>query len=213
METGLVLFLFVLNFAISWFNAWSVGKSWLESKAAGGFTHFVTWCGAVMSACGFTWCYSIVMALAATHVPYHGHMLLTPKYAAGVMELAYLAIILPIIGSGIGITISSWQNFARRRTVGGGALAGYNTFADIYNIYEASRAVPMIFKDLGGLFKAGDDDSKLKWVILLAAVALLGGIGTTFYIITSSARAKAYQVQYELNAGENTQASKSGRSH
>jgi hypothetical protein len=90
MNIGLVVFLFILNFVISWFNAWSVGKCWLESKAAGGFTHFVTWCGAIMSASGFTWCYTILLALGATHVPYKGHMLLTPRYAGAVLELMVL---------------------------------------------------------------------------------------------------------------------------
>ena len=197
IDIGLVVFLFILNFAISWFNAWAVGKSWLESKAAGGFVHFVTWCGAIMSACGFTWCYSIILAIASTHIPYKGHMLLTAAQAGGVMELAYLAIILPVIGSGIGITISSWQNYLRNRSLGSGALAGYNTFAEIYNVYEASRAMPMIFKDLGKLFKG--DNNRTKWIIIFTALALLGGALTTFAIVQSSARAKAYKVQYDMS--------------
>jgi len=198
INIGVVVFLFILNFAISWFNARVVGRTWLESKAAGGFTHFVTWCGAIMSACGFTWCYSIVLAIASTHIPYKGHMLLTTAQAGGVVELAYLAVILPCIGSGIGITISSWQNYRRDRSLLSGGIMGYNTFAEIYNIYEASRAVPMIFKDLGRLFK-GDNDRN-KWVIILAAAAIFGGVLTTFAIVKASARAKAYQVQYELNS-------------
>ncbi len=197
IDIGLVVFLFILNFAISWFNAWAVGKSWLESKAAGGFVHFVTWCGAIMSACGFTWCYSIVIAIAATHIPYKGHMLLTAAQAGGVMELAYLAIILPVIGSGIGITISSWQNYLRNRSFVNGGVAGYNTFANIYNVYEASRAMPMIFKDLGKLFKG--DNNRTKWIIILASVAVLGGSLTTFAIIQSSALAKACKVLRDLN--------------
>ena len=200
MNTGLVVFLFVLNFAISWFNAWAVGRSWLESKAAGGFVHLVTWCGAVMSASGFTWCYSILLALGAANLPYKGHMLLPPRYAMAVLELGYLVVILPVIGSGIGILISSWQNFMRSRSLFHGGVAGYNTFANVYNIYNASRAVPMVLKDIVGLLGKGDKDK--NWLaILLVALAALGGAVTTFAIVRASARAKAYKVSYELNRG------------
>lgn len=193
--------IFMLNFGISWFNAWAVGKMWLESKATGGFQHFVTWCAAIMSACGFTWCYSFVLAFIAGSVPYHGHPLLAPKYVAGVIELSYLIIILPVIGSGIGITISSWQNFRRERNFANGAVAGYNTFAQIYNTVQAVRAVPAVFGDLGKLFKGGDSkDSSIKLMILLVVLAVIGGIGTTFAIVRASAKAKAYEVQAELAA-------------
>src|SRR5260370_8046537 len=49
--------LLILNFAISWFNAWSVGRVLVESKMIGGFFRMTVWCGAIMSACGFTWVY------------------------------------------------------------------------------------------------------------------------------------------------------------
>lgn len=197
MNMGLVVFLFILNFVISWFNAWSVGKCWLESKAAGGFTHFVTWCGAIMSASGFTWCYTILLAIGATHVPYKGHMLLTPRYAGAVLELGYLVVILPIAGSGIGILIASWQNFMRSRSLLDGGIAGYNTFANVYNIYNASRAVPMVLRDLGGLL--GKDKDKDSIVYLLVILAALAGAMTTFAIVQASAHAKAYKVNYDLN--------------
>ena len=35
-------------------------------------------------------------------------------------------------------------------------MAGYNTFANVYNVYNASRAVPMVLRDLGKLFGEGD---------------------------------------------------------
>jgi hypothetical protein len=89
------------HFGISWLNAWSVGKTWVESKAEGGFSYAVTWCALIMSASGFTWCYTILLALLAGNIPYHGHVLLAPKYVNGAMELGYLVVILPILGSGL----------------------------------------------------------------------------------------------------------------
>ena len=58
---GYVLFalVWVLNFGISVWNAYAVGKVWVEARLAGGWHRFMCWMGAVMSACGFTWCYSV----------------------------------------------------------------------------------------------------------------------------------------------------------
>jgi hypothetical protein len=194
----MILLLFILNFAISWFNAWGVGKSWLESKAEGGFTHFVTWCAVVMSACGFTWCYLFVLAFLAGSIPYDGHPLLAPKYVQGMLELGYLVIILPIIGSGIGLSINSWQNFRRERSLTNGAVAGYNTFAQIYNTVEAIEALPSIFSDLSDLFKSDDDDNSLGVMVMLVVVAIVAGFVTTLAIVKSSARAKVYNVREQL---------------
>lgn len=189
--------LFLLNFGISWLNAWGVGRTWDESKAEGGFTHFVTWCAAIMSASGFTWCYTLVLALIAGSVPYKGHILLPPQYVAGMIELGYVIIILPILGSGLGITISSWRDLRRRRSLATGGIAGYNTFAQVYNTVEAVRFLPGIFGDLGKLFNS-KDKSSLVLMIALVALAVLGGIFTTGTIIERTAEAQRERVRWQL---------------
>jgi hypothetical protein len=65
----MILLLWVLNFGISWFNAWSVGKTWTETKATGGAPHFMSWMGATMAAVGFTWCYAVVIGYGAVSIP------------------------------------------------------------------------------------------------------------------------------------------------
>lgn len=195
----MIVFLVVFNFVISWFNAWATGKTWTEAKAAGGMARFMSWCGATMSACGFTWCYSIGLALVAGSVSYHGHILLTPRYVNGVIELGYMVVILPVIGSGIGITVNSWQNYRRNRSLAYGGVAAYNTFADVYNIYNAARDIPFILKDLTGLFKSEDDDNgALEIMILLVVVALAAGTLTTYAILRSSAKAKVRDVCFDM---------------
>lgn len=196
--SGFILALLIAwNFGISWLNAWSVGKMWVETKAEGGFSYFVTWCATVMSACGFTWCYTIVLAFIAGSVPYHGHPLLAAKYVNGAMELGYLVIILPILGSGLGITISSWRDFKRNKSLLNGGVAGYNTFAQLYNTYEAVKVIPGIFKDLGTLFDSDDRDSK-GWMIAIVIFAIVGGCLTTFGIVRSSAEAQRLKVRYQI---------------
>lgn len=183
----ILLFFLVLNFAISWFNAWSVGRSWAETRAAGGLARFFAWCGAIMSACGFTWCYLVALVLINQAIPTKYH--LPDKYMEATFRLGYLMIILPIIGSGLAITVQSWMYFWRRRSFGNGAIAGWNTFADVYNIYQASKAIPESLDFLGALWDS-DDDSPiyLKIVIVLAGLALLGGILTTTAIVRTTAR-------------------------
>ena len=67
MEYLLIGLVWLLNFGISLWNAYAVGKSWVEARAAGGWPRIMCWSGAVMSASGFTWCYLIFLALTAYH--------------------------------------------------------------------------------------------------------------------------------------------------
>ena len=135
----MILLLIVLNFGISIFNSFVVGVSWVETKTAGGFARLMAWMGATMAACGFTWCYLAVIALLAGP---DGFGKLPPRYVEAMFSLGYLTIIGPLIGSGIAITLQSWAHFWRQRTLASGAVAGYNTLADVYNIYEAAHYVP-----------------------------------------------------------------------
>lgn len=197
MSITLFIF-FVINFIISWVNAWSCGRGWAESKRAGGLYHFMNWMGAIMSACGFTWCYLVILTLAGQAIPpsvvYHGHSLHLPdRYATAIFGIGYLMIIVPVIGSGIAITIQSWAYFWKERNFRSGAVAGWNTFADIYNIYEACHAVPEIFGFLKDLWGSEDESPDVKTfifglLIAAAVVCVVGGILTTAAIIRTTAR-------------------------
>jgi hypothetical protein len=193
-----MLFLLVIvNFAISWFNAWGCGKTWTSTKARGGMPHFMNWMGAIMSASGFTWCYVVVLAIVATMIPIEDETtkvvapLLSQAQAKVVFDLGYLVIIFPVLGSGLAITVQSWRAFARSRSVGDGAVAGWNTFAQFSNIHDAMRYVPNAWEGVSSLFSGGkDDDSddfKVKIIIILVAAALLGGVLTTLGIIRATA--------------------------
>ena len=204
--SALTFLLLIFNFAASWFNAWSCGRSWSETKAVGGFFRFMAWCGATMSACGFTWCYLIILTLINSQLPHKWQ--LPQKYSDAVLALGYLAIILPIIGSGIAITIQSWAHFWRERSFKNGAIAGYNTFADIYNIYESIEAIPdalsIVGKAFGGSSKDDDDDNSsgklILLVIALVVLCIVGGILTTTMIIRCTARNQAQE--QKLRASE-----------
>jgi hypothetical protein len=197
----MILIFFVINLVISIFNAWGCGRTWDSTKAKGGGAHFMNWMGAIMAGSGFTWCYMVVFGFVATQVPWTtgegAEAVTAPLLDAASLQafadLGYLVIIFPILGSGLAITISSWRMFARRRTVGGGLVTGWNTFAQIHNTYNAVQAIPGVWGRLGDFFggksSSSSSDGKGKIVIILVALAVLGGVLTTYGIIQATRRA------------------------
>jgi hypothetical protein len=197
----MIVVLWFLNMVISWFNAWGCGKTWAETRAAGGMPHFMNWMGAIMSASGFTWCYTIlacVLGAGITHevdgkvVPYLG-----PDAVAAVAGLGYMMVIFPILGSGLAITLHSWGVFWRRRSLGSGAIAGWNTFAQASNLYSAAQDIPRVWDMLGDFFgskkssSSGSDKNGAVLVVVIALFALLAGVLTTYTILTATARSTA----------------------
>ncbi len=183
MSMLLLIGVMILNLVISFMNARNVGRVWAESKAVGGWVRVLTWCGAIQSAVGFTFVYAIVIAYIAVSTGY-----LPPQMLNVLMSLVYLLIIIPAIGSGILITIQSWINFARDKSLMNLGMAGWNTFAQAYNTYNAIQsfgpALDTVQEGLGGLFDGdGDSDNSSLRVILLAAIVLLAGVMTTTVII------------------------------
>jgi hypothetical protein len=189
-----------LNFGISWWNAHVVGKSWAASKYYGGWPRFVTWCGAVMAASGFTWCFTVVLAMIAGSGGW-----LEIQYVRGVMELGYTIVIIPILGSGLGVWIHSLTEAWRRKDFPSMAVAGWNTFAQIHNTYEAVKTLPKVLSNLGELFSSGGGGDKdkakaLMMVVALVVLALAGGILLTVYIVRSAAKEEASNVFAEMRA-------------
>lgn len=195
----LIALIWILNFGISWFNAYSVGRSWADSKAIGGWPRFLVWCAAVMSACGFTWCYLIVVAFGASAFGY-----LDTYHLKMVLELGYVVIIVPILGAGLGIWIDSLTTAWRRRDLASIGVAGWNTFAQVHNTYQAASALPGIFEDLGSFFSDSDSDNAqgkvVMLVVALVVLALLGGIFTTVAIVRTTARKYAQSVTSEAQS-------------
>jgi hypothetical protein len=181
-----VVLIWVLNLGISFWNAYAVGRAWVETKHAGGWPHFMAWMGAIMSASGFTWCYLLLLALVA----YWAEWLTTDQVGA-MINLGYVLLIPGILFSGLMITVDSWAQAYRRRTLGSFGTAAYNTFAQIHNTYNAISGMGQAFRGLTAFFQ-GSGDSRRKdsdnsgavlLVILLVLLALFGGILTTAAII------------------------------
>jgi len=199
-RTTMIILLLFLNFAISWFNSWSVGKSWAETKHIGGLPRFMTWMGAIMASAGFSWCYLIVLAFIAGP---DGLNKLPPKYVQAMCNLGYLALIIPVIGSGTAITIQSLVRAWKERSLASGGIAAWNTFADVYNISQAVEHVPGAFEDVADVLfskddKDEDDSAAARLAILLVCLAIAGGIITAALIIRSVSKSAVRAARLDL---------------
>lgn len=194
--TPLLLFVFLLlNAGISAWNAYAAGAFWTESKVIGGWMRFVTWCAVVMSACGFTWCYLTLLTMVAV-----GTETLTPEQGLVMFELGYLVILLPLLGSGLGIWAHSIAEAYRRRSFGSIAVAGWNTYAQAQNMFDAARHAPGILRHVmdalgsGGKRRGKKDEAGAVLIVLLVILAVCGGALTTAAIVRWADRRVALDV-------------------
>lgn len=184
---GPVLFalVWVLNFAISVWNAYAVGKVWVEARVAGGWHRVTCWAGAVMAASGFTWCYLCFLALLAHHFEW-----LSEDQVRAALNLGYILLLPFVLFGGYAITLDSWGQAFRRGGFRAYGAAAWNTYATIHNTYSAWRNVGGAFSSLRSF--VGDrrgkrdrdgDGGGVVVVILLVVFALLAGVLTTATII------------------------------
>lgn len=205
MDWAFVALLMAINYGISVFNAWSVGKVWAERHEAGWFANLMIWSGAVMSACGFVWVYMIIEGLV-----FHALGKLELEDLSVLWSAGYLVIIIPVLGSGLMLTLNAWIAAWRYRRVRDFGIAGWNTFAQGYNTYQAISGIPDAIKDIASFKGSSRGGSKsgagiLMLVLLLAAIIL--GIMTTVVIIRWSASRhadKMYEKMDESRATEET---------
>lgn len=159
-----------------------------------------------MSASGFTWCYLIILGAFGGSIPFEHEdgtvaPLLTPDAIQAFADLGYLVIIFPILGSGIAITVHSWGVFWRKRNFTNGAVAGWNSFAQVYNVVSALEHVPKAFGGVSDYFGSKDSKGSGKAAVLvLVSLAVIGGVLTTWWIIKSTMRSTAYNRRFAYEA-------------
>lgn len=193
-QTGMMILIVTLNAAMSWLNAGVCGRSWEESKACGGIIRLVVWCTAIQAAIGF----SSVLLLPLLYLAHdYAPAYFTDHEFQGALGLWHLTIIVPLIGTGLAITIESWVAAYRNASLLNLGNAAWNTFAQIHN---TARAV----EDFGGALGAasnafastlnrgsdGDEDGStsaaitgLMIMLMVGSFALFGGILITAAII------------------------------
>jgi hypothetical protein len=114
------------------------------------------------------------------------------------MSFWYLIVIFPLLGTGLVITIHSWMEAIRNRSIGSMAAAGWNTYAQVSNTMSAASNMGEVFSTVGRGFGEimksggnGKDGAKAKALILavlIVIVALMLGALTTTLLIQYYAR-------------------------
>jgi hypothetical protein len=207
--TVLILIL-VLNAGISYCNAYVCGKSWIESKALGGTIRFLVWCGAIQSATGFSSVLILpLIFLAHAQAPNY----FTEVYFKGALNLWYLSIIFPVLGTGFAIAIESWvaayrdQSLLNMGTTAWNSLAAiHNTISAVQGVGSASSVASDAFSSAFDLAK-GSDDPRATFAIIgllimlaIVAIALFGGAWLTAGIIRQYAGTVRLPVRNEAYA-------------
>lgn len=194
MDGLLLVGILLLNVGISIWNCYAVGTAWKDAMAmGGGLVKAVLYSAVVQSAVGFSLPILLVLAWVATKVlglpgtDDDGNV--TPPTMSAteikefwevVMNLWYVAVILPILGSGFIITGHSLYVAYQRRDFASIATAGWNTFAQIHNTIGAVRDLGGAWGNIGdfiskGLDTGGDGkgSGKIKIVILLFVLVIV----------------------------------------
>lgn len=176
--------LWILNFIISFFNAVGVGLAWTEISIIGGWQKIVTYSAAIMSGAGFTWCYLMIAIVVASIFD-----LLPPEYIEAMSSLGYLIVILPILGSGLAITINSWAYAIKNKSFVGFSVGAYNTFAQTYNMFSALNMIPNAIRNVMDAFFGSHNSNReekgflvILTIIIVIVVVALGAL-TTITII------------------------------
>jgi hypothetical protein len=180
----MTLLILVLNTGISYWNARNVGRAWNEAQAAGGSLRFMTWMGAIMAACGFSFVLLFLLAFGGIALGY-----LPPEAMALAFDFGYLALVFPMLGSGFAITATSLARAWRERTLRSAGLAGWNTIAQVYNTSRALKGVPAAFgrvKEALGK-RNGRDNPMVVLAVLVAVAAVAGGVLLTMWIVRHEA--------------------------
>ncbi len=167
----------LINLFISFMNARNCGLIWCESKAIGGWLRVLVWCGAIQSAIGFTSVYMVIASFLAYHIGY-----LTIHDIHVLLQFFYVLIIIPLIGSGFLIMLASWIRLARERSLSSLSVAGWNTFAQIRNMYSAYHSFGPAAESVTKYFSGSGKKRKANIGILLILVSIMGVLTTTVII-------------------------------
>lgn len=205
MQVGVVFVLvWLLNYGISWWNCRSTGRCWADAQAAGGWPKFMCVCGWLMGAFGFTWCYTLLLALGAHELGF-----LNTYWTTIAIKLGYLLLAPEIVLIGLFITVNSWLQAFREKSLLSVGTAAWNTYAQISNTIDLARNFGGFFNDVRGAFAGGgsksssDDDSDnngaaVVLVLGLVLVSFAVGFIQAMLISRGAARRARKELEWDM---------------
>lgn len=214
MDMLLLACILVLNVVISVWNCYAVGQVWNDVKLIGTtFDKVLSWSAIIQSAVGFSMPILLLLAWICVSVLTSGQEpAFSPEEAKVFMEaifnLWYLAIIFPVLGTGLVIWAHSVRMAYQRRDFASIASAGWNTFAQVHNTISAFNNVGGALGNIGDFFGSalsGKGDGKEKGailVVLLVILALVAGFVIAFSLVNYFANRSASVVEQTISRHE-----------
>lgn len=186
MSILIIGLLMIWNLFVCASNAYYAGRTWNEG--AGMWMKCVLWAALIMSVCGF----AEVLAISISGIGLLAHFITQAQFKI-ILELVYGTIIVPVLGTGLIITIESWRQFVRDKDWMSGASATYNTLAMASNIYSLSKSGGSIFKDIGKFLSSDDEDNWIIYLIVGTAFVVSFGLTYWFWWLGRKHSVQAYQ--------------------
>lgn len=188
----MIFLLICLNVAIAWWNCYAVGSVWRDTKAFGStFDKALAYSAAIQSIAGFSVPILLGLTWLATAYLQTGDTPSEPETIAaiwqGVFSFWYLAVIIPVVGSGFIIWGHSMKVAYQRRDFGSIATASWNTFAQAHNTIGMINNLGPVGDAFAGAMK-NKDLAVPALVIGLVLVSLLGSVLITVLLIQHYSR-------------------------
>lgn len=183
-----IAILVIINTAISFWNARVCGLAWKDIPVMGTFTRLVLYSAATMSAIGFS---SVVLIFSSVVLSLFLDAQQTALLLSWSSKLFYVMVIVPVLGTGLIITLHSWISLWKERSWMNLATTSWNTFAQIKNSYNAYHSLGPALESVSDMFGAimtsdGEDGSKAavaRLAVALVLVSIVGGVFITVLII------------------------------
>ena len=165
-----ILLVFIVNPVIAYFNAYGVGRIWNSMAAATKWEKAIAVSALIQSVIGF----SMPMVAIISFIGYVTKYLNMNEIHL-VMDLFWLSVIVPIIGSGLIITIQSVRDAIKYRSFGSIATAAWNVGAMINNIVDMFSNFGSILSDAT---KRASDDDENPAILFIAIFVVIVSIGS-----------------------------------
>ncbi len=196
MDATVVIIVLIINVLISVWNCYAVGTAWKDTMAVGGwFNKLVLWSAVIQSGVGFSMPLLLGLSYGSVAVlsrlTSEGEPIMTAAQGGEMIQfmfsLWYIAVIVPILGTGLSIWAHSLRVAYQRRDFASFATAGWNTFAQINNTVSAVRNIggawSSVSEGFGKIF-SGKGDARGKILILLVFLVILSLVGGFFIAFT-----------------------------
>ena len=164
-----IFLVFLINPVIAYFNAKNVGECWTEVAQSSLWEKSILISALVQSVIGFSMPSLGILLI----VGYFTKFLTLNEIYLGI-DLFWISAIIPLVGSGLIITIQSVKNAIKEKSLSSGLVAAWNVGATVENFIDLFYNFGSVLKDIG---KRSDDENDVgvMMIVILVVCALFSG--------------------------------------